>query len=260
MYSDSKNNLDLLRSKHADIRISDDDITDSPRRKDVFSTVDSELTPHKQSFREYWGSVRGRKIFQQRVLPAVLLSVVVLGGVATYLMAFTNFDIRQLAWGGVGFSRTALQRSSFGIGGDNVTLGDPAVAELFTDLTFSYPAADVVSVRSEEFDIDAVLFKHYDESVDSTFIYARVRNMPYIDGTIPKVWLESPDGLFLEAGVGQLNIENDELIGYFITITEGNPDEYQTLWLTLDAFLDQETPSPAFLKANFKDEDTEVDL
>lgn len=260
MYSDSKNNLDSLRNKHSDTLLSKDDVSEVLVHEDDFPTQNTESPSRWQAFREYWSSVRGQKMFRQRVLPGVLVAVIVLGGVATYLMAFTNFDIRQLAWGGASFSNTALQRSSFGIGGDNVTLGDPAVADLFADLTFSYPDADVVNVRSEEFDIDAVLFKHYEASVDSTFIYARVRNMPYIAGSIPKVWLESQDGLFLEAGVGELLIENDDLVGYFVTIVEGNPESYQTLWLTFDEFLDQETPSPAFLKANFNDEDTEVNL
>lgn len=200
-----------------------------------------------------------KKFLQTRVAPAVFILVLLLGGLATYLTRFTSFDLRQWAWGGAEFNASVLDRTSLNAEA-RVSSGDPAVADLFTDLTYVFPQADVVNVSSKDHKIAAIAFKHYDAENDRSFIYVRITDFPALTSMVPKMWLESKTGQYLEAGVGQLLVENDQQVAYFISVLEGNTTEYQTLQITYDELVNQLKPSPALLKINFDDEDLEVTL
>lgn len=261
----TKKPLHSLLEKHADRKPGDlprgkyPDGQEHDRDKSSFSWQ-HQIRDYRQRLQNLWQWVRSPrgKSFRQKFYLSSIVSIVLLGGVAVYLVSFTSFDIRQWAWSGALFNAEQLSRESLAL--EDVSVGDPAVAELFTDLTFAYPDADVVNISNEEFNIQAVAFKAYEPELDQTVIFIRVENMPVLVDSIPKIWVETTDGFNIEAGVGEILIENGEVVGYFMTTLEGTDDHYQTLSLTYDYFLNQLEPSPAFFSVDFADEDAEVVL
>ncbi|MCD8484955.1 hypothetical protein LRY60_05210 [Candidatus Woesebacteria bacterium] len=247
--------------KHSDRYQGDQSTTKITSEESSDTSQISVLSKVHTRFTTAWQWLRSprSKQWRQRFAVISLVLIITLGGAAVYITSFTNFDLRQWAWGGAGFSQEQLSRASLELD-ENISVGDPAVAELFTDLTYLYPDADVVSVTDDDFGITAVAFKAFNPELQQTFIFIRVENAPYIEGTLPKVWVTTNSGVNVEAGVGEYVIENGQLVGYFITTVEGESDFYDTLSLTLDTFLDQAEPSPAFFRANFADDDMEIEL
>lgn len=269
MYADlavaTRKPIHTLLEKHADQKAEKfpQETAQKHAGHDADSTAPSwseRLKTSQDRWKRWWKwvlSPRG-KSFRQKFYLSSIVSIVLLGGIAVYLVSFTSFDIRQWAWGGAVFNQEQFSRQSLSL--DDISAGDPEVAELFTDLTYAYPNADVVNISNEEFDVEAIAFKAFEPELNQTVIFIRVENMPVLVDSIPKIWITTNTGLDIEAGVGEILIESGTVVGYFLTTLEGPDEYYQSLSLTYDYFLNQLEPSPAFFTVNFADDEIEVEI
>ncbi len=230
----------------------------SVKKSESAKSLLEKLQNRYTAFSEWISSPRSRR-WREKALYSLGVSVVLVGAIAVYITSFTSFDWRQWAWGGSQFSGEQLSRASV-VNPQLIAVGEPEVAELFTDLTYLYPQADILNVQDDEFGVSVVAAKAFDAELQQTLLFIRVENAPFLEGSIPKIWVKTRDGQNIEAGVGEYLLENGQVVAYFITTVEGSDDIYKSASLTLDTFLDQVQPSPAFFVANFADEDTEVSL
>ena len=201
---------------------------------------------------------RARRRRWRTITAVVTVFLLIIGVIAAVLAAQTNFDLRQFAWGGVQFDQGILQRSRTDIGvKPNVQEGNRKTAELFTQLTFSYAGkADVVNLNVEDFDVRGVAFRVYNEELDSSHIFLRLENPPFVESKAVVAWLENDAGEYLRAGIGEYLTENGELVLYLVTEVEGNTDNYKRLALSFDSSILEPKPEEIFLRIDFNEEQT----
>lgn len=195
---------------------------------------------------------RSRNRRRPPILPIVGLLVLVGGVVAAVIAAQTNLDLRQWAWGGVSINEAALNgkvasiESAASLAGEN-----KEAVKLFVELTKTYYDAEVVNIDIPAFQMQGVVFKKYDADLDKTFIFGRLQNLPLIQA-IPRMWISSGE-VFIPSSIGQLTLENNVPVGYFLATLEGEDDVYQTLHFSYDEKLDQKAPSATFLSIDFNE-------
>ncbi len=216
--------------------------TDSPSQQEEFSHSSDQIS-HL--------SPRQKKKRFQRQLAGVGIVVLVVGFIAAMIAVQTNLDLRQFAWGGVTLNQAGLQ-------GRQMSLEEIAklqkekseASALFTQLTQTYFDADVANIDNPDFQIKGVVFKKYDPSLNQTLVYARLSNMPLL-AAVPAMWLEKGVGEFLPAGVGEVVLENNVPVGYFMTTLEGDATGYETLNFSYDASVSQKSPSSIYMSVEF---------
>src|SRR5690606_29166382 len=115
----------------------------------------------------------------------LLVLIVLLGFYAVMAVAQGSFDLRQWAWEGAQFNQEFFEQNPGSSTDLSSIQGDSAVVELFSALTFDYPQADTVTVELPEYEVSGVLFKHFEPSIQGSFVYGRVQNVPVLP-LVPK--------------------------------------------------------------------------
>lgn len=229
-----------------------------------FGQLPRSSSPAKSTFAQDWSLVkpkssvattlpsRSRNRNKLPILPIIGLVVLIIGAVAAMLALQTNLDLRQWAWGGVKVNEGALAGQQMNLSSAASLAGqNQEAAKLFVSLTETYYDADAVNIDIPAFQIKGVVFKKYDADLDQTFVFGRLENLPLIQA-IPRMWLSSGD-VYVPAGIGQLTLENDVPVGYFLTVLEGESIAYETLHFSYDKAVNQKTPSATFLSVDFDD-------
>lgn len=191
-----------------------------------------------------------RRLRRLPILPIIGLVILIVGGIAALIAVQTNFDLRQWAWGGVTTNNSALQGQPMSLeSATALATQNKEAAQLFVNLTKTYYDADVVNIDMPEFKVKGVVFKKYDPSIDRTIVFGRLENLPLIQA-VPQMWLSAGD-VFVPSGVGQLTLEADVPVGYFMTSLEGDDSVYETLHFSYDKDVDVKRPTAIFLSVDF---------
>ncbi len=199
-----------------------------------------------------------RRHSRRGLLGAVLVVLVLgLGLVAALLASQTNLDLRQFAWGGVNLNTSLFQQRWLGPNLQEVIARAPSqagVKEVFHQLTRLYWDADVVNISLPQFDFNGVAFKAYEPSRNVTYIFARLNNVPWVEGKYLALWLEGNDGSWLYAGSPEYTIESGVLVAYFTFPLEGKVDQYRILHITSDKTQRSSLPGDDLLAIAFAED------
>ncbi len=235
--------------------MSRDFVQDEPSIEIPESSRSSAQSPwEKELFSEPKKTLPPRRSRRFPILSVLALVVLVGGMVAALIASQTNLDLRQWAWGGMNVNTSGLNGEKSDLSQMSLTSGeDSETVRLFKELTKTYYQADVMNVSIPEFEIQGVVLKQYDPELDKTFVFSRMENLPLIQA-VPRMWITMGDVDF-PASVGEVVLESDKPVTYYLAIIEGDDGPYDTLHFSYDESIEVKEPNAPFLSIDFHEEE-----
>ncbi len=225
---------------------------------DLFGAGVSKKSTRKRKggFGKWWK----KRSLKQKLGLVVMLVVVVGMGAGVYAQLFTDFDIRQMAWGGVEVSQDFFQQYG---GADQGSLVDDAkdpnrVVDpnsqegRFNALLVKYPDADTATISVSEFAVSGIVLNAYDDSRDVTYVYALFENLPSITGFEPSYWVKDKAARLSTKVVGE-RVKGFPPQDYFVGEIAGSISSYDTLVFSYDPKSGSSGPEVTFVTLEFNE-------